>query len=308
MPITLPPLSRRRFLTTSLAAGASLLLPRLLLAEERPLDPHRLILLSDTHVAGDKAFQHVSKIKPWDTFSQAVAQITALPTRPGAILINGDCACIHGLPEDYTTLIEGLDLLRKSAPLHMILGNHDHRENFIKALPADDAKQKDEALSDRHVLLVETPRANLLLLDSLDQTNKTPGVLGEKQLAWLAKSLDARPDKPAIVFVHHDPDDPVKRGQNKISSLTDTPAFLELILARKQVKAYVYGHTHRWNHFVYGGVHFINLPPTAWTFDETRPRGWVDLALSPNGGTFQLKCLNPEHAKHNQKLELEWRA
>jgi hypothetical protein len=109
------------------------------------------------------------------------------------------------------------------------------------------------------------------------------------------------------VFVHHDPDNPVARGQKVLTSLTDTPAFLELILAKKQVKAYVFGHTHRWNHFVYGGVHFINLPPTAWTFDKTRPRGWVDLSLKAGGATFQLNSLDPAHAQHGQKLELEWR-
>src|SRR5688572_13703336 len=183
MPIILPPVSRRRFLTGSLAAASSLILPRRLLSDEKPLDPHRFVLLSDTHVAGDRAFEHVTKIKPWETFSQAAAQIAGLPVRPSAVLINGDCAAMTGLPEDYATLIQGLDPLRRSGlTLHLVLGNHDHRENFSKALPVEGAKQKDDALTGRHVSFIESERANLFLLDSLDETNKTPGVLGEKQL------------------------------------------------------------------------------------------------------------------------------
>ena len=50
MPIQLPPISRRRFLAGSLAAGAGMLLPRRLLADDVPVDPNRFALLADTHV------------------------------------------------------------------------------------------------------------------------------------------------------------------------------------------------------------------------------------------------------------------
>ena len=53
--------------------------------------------------------------------------------------------------------------------------------------------------------LVEGPRANWFLLDSLDEPNKTPGVLGDKQVAWLGQALDARANKPAILVAHHNP-------------------------------------------------------------------------------------------------------
>ena len=82
--------------------------------------------------------------------------------------------------------------VRKSGlTLHLTLGNHDHRGNFMKALPEDAAAAKDGGLADRHVTLIESARADLYMLDSLDVTNNTPGVLGEGQLAWLAKSLDS---------------------------------------------------------------------------------------------------------------------
>jgi 3',5'-cyclic-AMP phosphodiesterase len=308
MPITLGPVSRRRFLGRSVAAGAALLWPAGLRADEKPLDRHRFALLSDTHIAADRAFEHKTGNRPWETFAKAAGQVMELPVRPAGVLINGDCAALKGLPEDYATVVAALEPLRRSGlTLHLTLGNHDHRENFLKALPEDAAGAKDAVLGERLVTRIESERADLYMLDSLNATNDTPGVLGEGQLGWLAKSLDARAQRPAIVFVHHDPDDPVRRGNNKISSLTDTKAFMDVILPRPQVKAYVYGHTHLWQHSEREGLHLVNLPPTAWLFDGTRPRGWVDLMLGERGATFELRCLDERHPQHGQKLGLAWR-
>jgi predicted phosphodiesterase len=149
------------------------------------------------------------------------------------------------------------------------------------------------------------------MLDSLDVTTKTPGLIGKAQLNWLAKQLDARADKPAIVFVHHDPDlrtaEQKKDAKKKVSGLIDTQAFFDAILPRKQVKAYVFGHTHDWHYLKRDDVHFINLPPTAWLFKAGRPRGWVDLNLTDAGATFELRSLDPKHPQHGQKLDLKWR-
>jgi 3',5'-cyclic AMP phosphodiesterase CpdA len=78
---------------------------------------------------------------------------------------------------------------------------------------------------------VETPHANWFLLDSLDQTNTKTGLglLGEAQLAWLAKALDARPDKPALLLAHHNPN-PAALLKN--SRLANTEAFFKVIMPR----------------------------------------------------------------------------
>jgi Icc protein len=301
MPIVLPPVSRRRFLTGSLAAGAALLLPRRSWADDAAPDPHRFALLSDTHIHADRAFAKADA-NPWDNLQRACAQILAAPKRPAAVLVNGDCAAHQGHAADYATLIDALAPLRKGGlPIHLAMGNHDDRANFWQALPADVARQ--QALADRHVCLIESPRANLLILDSLDVVAKTPGLLGERQLVWLAKTLDARADKPALVFVHHDPD----QRPEKVTGLTDTKALLDVILPRKQVKAYVYGHTHSWRHADRDGLHWVNLPPTAWLFGQGKPRGWVELTLAEQGATFELHTLDAAHAQNGEKLELKWR-
>ena len=76
-------------------------------------------------------------------------------------------------------------------PIHFALGNHDHRENFWTAFP----KQRPDdppPVVDKHVSVIETPRANWFLLDSLQRTNYTPGRMGDEQLAWAGFCQTAR--------------------------------------------------------------------------------------------------------------------
>jgi len=314
MPITLPPISRRKFITSSIAAA---LTPNLLHAADTPADPHHFALLSDIHIDANRKF-FKEETFPWDNLQQAIAEILALNSRPNSLLVNGDLACHGGTREDYAALIEALAPMHKAGmPIHLSMGNHDDRRNFFAALPPDAARQKE--LPQRQVCVIPAERANFFMLDSLEVTTKSPGSLGQGQLAWLAKALDAHKNKPAIVMVHHDPlpdetgekPEPYVKSPNSEkpgpSGLLDTKAFYDIIMPRKQVKAYVYGHTHDWHYSKREDLHLINLPPTAWLFKAGRPRGWVDLNLTQNGATFELRSLDTKHPQHGEKLELTWR-
>src|SRR5205807_8770353 len=121
--------------------------------------------------------------------------------------------------------------------------------------------------------LVKTAKANWVILDSLDKTLATPGLLGRDQPGWLAKKLDENPKKAAIVMIHHNP------GLTGNMGLKDTAALFEVIRPRKQVKAYIYGHTHTWRvEQDDTGLHLINLPPVAYVFQDGEPSGWVKLS------------------------------
>ncbi len=301
MPVVLPPVSRRRFLFRSAAAVGASLLPRWLHAAEIPIDPHRIALLSDIHLSGNPDFVHKSGVNPYQSFLQAREEILALRPRPSVALVNGDCACLLGLPEDYAIVREAVHPIREAGiPLYLAMGNHDQRESFWTAFPSDQSRLPE--MTDRQISVFSTPRANFFMLDSLIDTNKTPGFLGDDQLKWLARELDAKRDKPALVFVHHQPD-----FRPKIAGLIDTRAIYDVILPRKQVKALVFGHTHDWNSFVEEGVHCVNLPATAWNFKPGQPRGWVDLTLGENGATFELRSLDPTHPEHGDVVEAKWR-
>jgi 3',5'-cyclic-AMP phosphodiesterase len=307
MPISLPPLSRRGFLSTTLAGTAAALLGRSSFGAEKEIDPNRIFLFSDIHIAADRAASE-RKTVMFKNLEQACAEILAEEKRASGVLINGDCAYHTGEAGDYATLLDALKPVREGGfPVHLAMGNHDRRDNLWQAFAVkEDARG---AVQGRHISVIKTPRANVVMLDSLDKTNLTPGVLGEAQLEWLSKTLDAAADKATIVFVHHHPQDKPKPGETgRVAGITDSEAFLKVVLPRKQVKLLVYGHTHNWEVTRRDDLHCVNLPPVAYVFKEGKPNGWVDLQLQDSGATLQLHCLKKDHAQHLQKVELSWRS
>jgi 3',5'-cyclic-AMP phosphodiesterase len=129
-------------------------------------------------------------------------------------------------------------------------------------------------------------------------------LLGAEQLDWLARSLDANRKKPALIVIHHNP-----AIGDKASGLKDSEALFEIIRPRKQVKAYIFGHTHIWRvQQDPSGIHLINLPPTAYVFRENDPPGWVHAMLERNGMKLELRCVNPAHSLHAEVTRLQWRA
>lgn len=301
MPITLHPISRRRFLKGSLAAGAGLVLaPSLFAADEASTDPHRLALLSDVHIAADRS-AHERGVTMYDHLEHVVAEVAKLDPKPAAAFINGDCAYHLGMTADYQTLVSLLQPLRQRGfPLHLEMGNHDNRENLWKTIPNSEAHV--EPLEQRQVMILKYPQANFFLLDSLDKTNHTPGTLGKQQLDWLAGALDERKGKPAIVMVHHNPN----HGLGA-SGLTDTKALFDTLLPRRQVKALFYGHTHEWTITKQEDLHCVNLPAVAYVFMPGQPSGWVDAHLKENGISLELRCIDRSHPKHGEKVSLTWR-
>jgi len=304
MPIHIPPIDRRRFLAGTLAAGTGLLLPRRLLAEEPRTDPNLLVLMADIHIPADR--ERVNEgIKPAENLRLAIQQILELSPRPAGMIVAGDVAFTSGKAGDYATLRELIAPLRQAGlPIHFALGNHDHRQRFLAAFP--EAKTRaavDTKKFNKFVSIVETPRADWILLDSLNRPDGVPGRMGEAELAWLAKTLDARPTRPALLVAHHNLD-----RELKAQGLIDTEALIKTILPRKQAKAYFYGHTHSWHIGREEDLHLVNIPGNVWIFDKTQPRGFVLARLRPDGATFQLHALDRKHPKHGDKVSLKWRA
>jgi 3',5'-cyclic AMP phosphodiesterase CpdA len=266
------------------------------------VDEHAWALLSDPHISADRT-KMARGISMAAQLTTVVEDVLSQSRRPVAAVINGDLAFNTGETADYGTFTELIAPLRSAQiPLHLGLGNHDHRERFWAAL-RDDASAKRPVV-DRQAAIVPGSRANWFILDSLDKTNSTPGLLGESQLAWLARSLDAHANKPALVMVHHNP----TPTADKVT-LIDEAAFYAIIRPRRQVKAYIFGHSHVWNvSRDPSGIHLINLPTTAYVFEATRPAGWVHAQLEPDGMRLQLRCVDSKRAEHGQKVELAWRA
>src|SRR5262249_39779733 len=153
-----------------------------------------------------------------------VADILAAGERPSGVIIAGDLAVSDGKPADYRTLMLLLEPLRTARiPVHMALGNHDHRAHFQEAFEAE------TLLYDKQISAVEGQGVRFLLLDSLESVGATPGRLGPEQLYWLAEELDTHNNVPTIVVVHHH----LKSVPwSRVPGLEDSASLLEVLSSR----------------------------------------------------------------------------
>jgi 3',5'-cyclic-AMP phosphodiesterase len=325
MPICLPPINRRRFLAGGLAAGASALLPWRLEAKEPRSDPNFFLLASDIHIPGDHKRRYFHGSHPVQSFERAREDMFALfaaeresengrrasseERRPMGMIIGGDCARHDGEPRDYAEVVKLLKPFREMGmPVHLVMGNHDNRNHLLAEVPgaAASAAPETEALG-KYVAIWKTKEVDWLLLDSLYKPVESPGELGRRQLKWLEKVLDARPHKPVILVAHHQLALAQYSEETRRNGLIDTEEFLKVILPRKQVKAYVFGHRHRWEHGMVEDLPWINLPSTAWVFSSGEALGFASCRLRPNGARFTFHSIDHRHAKHGEKVDLKWR-
>tara|TARA_R110002096_G_scaffold4493_17_gene20931 strand:- start:3129 stop:4043 length:915 start_codon:yes stop_codon:yes gene_type:complete len=304
MPFHLDNLSRRRFFQ-----GTSALLLTPAARASSPDASETWALLADTHIAAD-AKHEARGANMAGNLAKVVEQVVAEKDTLSGVVIDGDCAYNNGQPGDYETLFGILEPLREAGlPIHLTLGNHDDRDVLSKTL----TQVSDSPVDGKHCTIIETPAVNLVLLDSLRFVNKVEGEIGAEQISWIAAHLDRNPGKPSLLVGHHYPQPVTKSSAPdekppRITGLIDTEDLLQTLAPRKAAKAYVYGHSHRWETSTgKDGIHHVNLPPTAYVFDDSRPNGWVRATFSTTGGHFELVALNPDHPQHGEKRSLEWR-
>jgi 3',5'-cyclic AMP phosphodiesterase CpdA len=303
MPIHLLPSAvgartRREFLAGLAAAGSALAMGSIARGRARGDGPGWFALVSDTHIAADPASRNRGQCMA-DNLRAVVADILAQEDAPRGVVIDGDLALKDGQPGDYSRFANLLGPLRDARlPLHLTLGNHDDRTHFRAALKAE--PPADATVVDKHVGVVGGGAVRFVLLDSLEKVDGTPGLLGERQLTWLAATLDADQKAPTLVFVHHNPSD-------KPGALTDTEALMRVLRPRRQVKALVYGHSHRWERAQDDGIHLVNLPAVAYTFADDQPLGWCRLRPGEDGAELELRCIGGDKSKDGQRVPLRWR-
>jgi 3',5'-cyclic AMP phosphodiesterase CpdA len=304
MPVHAAPLSRRSFLARggAVLAGVTVLNSGWA-SDSFDGDPNVFALLSDTHIPA------TADISAHDTnmtgnLRQVVREVLADPVRP-AVIVNGDCAYLKGLAEDYANFAACVQPLREaSTTLHITMGNHDNRERLFEALSG--VKSSVRPVESKHVSVIESPHANWFLLDSLTETDVVTGELGEAQRTWLATALAAHSNKPALVMAHHTPQfEPPAEGK-VWGGLKDTKEFFELLGDYPHVKAFFYGHSHVWSNTTRGNLKLINLPPVAYVFEAGKPNGWVRAGIRENGISLTLRTIDAKHRQNGERVDVAW--
>ncbi len=306
MPVTLPALTRRSLLKQGACAGLSLLAAEQLCSAAADERKELWLLFSDTHIAEDRT--HVEReTNMAEHLQQAVREVLRVQEKERAfgLFVNGDLAFKEGQPGDYNAFVDLMHPVRAAGiDVHLTLGNHDNREKFWEG--CEELVQNKKLVPLKQLDVLTSALVNWVLLDSLQETNHTPGELGESQIGWLNRTLRDLPDKPTIVMVHHNPQGAVPEA-GKATGLIDTEALINVLDSHPKVKALIYGHTHNWEvKTKNSGLHCINLPPVAYVFNKQRPSGWVTARVDAKGMTLELRSLNITHPEHGQKKRLEW--
>jgi len=284
----LPSLTRRAFSLSLAAAGVSLL-------RSAESEMH-WALLSDLHIPAnpDEAYRG---FKPQENLKRILPDV--LKANPHGAFVCGDVARLTGQTADYEAARALLQPVSEKMPLALALGNHDHRANFLGVFGK--AQNGIQSVNQRHVLVIESSGLRVIILDSLLDTNITPGLLGKAQRTWLTTFLQQSSGLPTVLFVHHTLDD-------SDGSLLDAPRLFDILKPHRKVKAVLYGHSHRYAYDTWEGVHLINLPAVGYNFNDDQPVGWVDARLTPTGGAFTLRACGGNLEKDGKTVSVTWRA
>lgn len=206
-------------------------------------DDDLVCIISDLHV-NPEGYQP-------GLLERTVADILRLNPLPRNVIALGDLAYLTGKPEEYARLKEIIAPLETAGiRLTLGMGNHDKRANFAEAFPAYAASS---LMEERYVFVVETPRADFIVLDSLQESTSkfkwiTPGAIDDAQREWLKDKLATYTGKPVFVMSHHSIEETGIGGL-----LCDCPSCC----------GYIHGHNHVWRPgWIHKNYHDLDLVRT----------------------------------------------
>lgn len=189
--------------------------------------------ITDTHVgfepeAGEAEFNYLR-------FVMAIDHLLGQPVQPDVLLLTGDIAD-KGQPDSYER-VKRL-IARCPFPVHVMTGNHDHRDCLLEAFP--DYTTVGGYLQ----YAIELDGLRLLCLDTLEH-GRHGGAFCEVRAQWLAGELAAQPDTPTLIVMHHPP---IAVGIAWMDPRPHEPwlnRFADTIRGHAQIVGIACGHLHR---------------------------------------------------------------
>ena len=217
--------------------------------------------LTDLHVL--PAGERLDGVDTNAMLRSAIAHLNALVPAPDVVVISGDlvekgnCAAY----DELRRILGGLRL-----PWYLAVGNHDCRRSLVECLGADSYLPFTGFVH----YAVDTFPVRLVAADTLFE-GRGGGQLCPARLAWLDRTLAARPEAPTLIFMHHPPFDSGIAWMDA-GGFEGAAEFEALARRHPQVKRIVCGHLHRPIDSVVGGIHVSVAPSTCYQ---------VHLDLSP---------------------------
>ena len=200
------------------------------------------------------------------------------PNRPDLLLLTGDLTN-GGDALSYARLAELLAAC--PFPYRLMAGNWDERAALLSAFP-------DTATEAGFVQFeLAFPGLRLIALDTTE-AGRHGGAFCARRAEWLSARLDADPDTPVLIAMHHPP---IVSGLDWLDGSGHEPWIERLraeVAGRQQVRAIIAGHLHRIVHSSFAGVPVTVCPSSApavaldlGRFDPDQPDGRAMVRAEP---------------------------
>jgi|TARA_Y100000294_G_scaffold132175_2_gene124628 3',5'-cyclic AMP phosphodiesterase CpdA len=212
-----------------------------------------------------------------DTEAQLAAcveHLNALQPRPDVVLATGDLADEpdETAYEVMRRMLEGIEM-----PVYVIPGNHDDREMVRRAF-LDLGYFPTTADGPFLHYTVEDHPLRLIGLDTLE-TGGDEGEMCADRRHWLDDRLSEQPDRPTLIFMHHQPI-MTRMGAIDKNAFAGAREMEELIRRHSQVEWIICGHLHRPIQMRWGGTVVSVAPSSAFqrtlTLDNAMPKAFID--------------------------------
>ena len=240
-----------------------------------------IVQMTDLHVVARNRLCY-QRVPTNAQLVEAVAHINNLAPEPDAVIVSGDLTD-HGRTEEYELLREILANL--IPPVFVVPGNHDRREELLKAFATESYMPPPDSPFVHYVI----DRFPLRLI-GLDTTTpeRDDGMLCEERLRWLDDTLNARPDAPTLIFMHHPP---FRSGIQWMDAAgLHGSRELEVLLRRhRQVVRVACGHLHRPIYLSWAGTIVSTAPSTCHQLPlNLTGRGGLEYTMEPRAVQLHL--------------------
>lgn len=207
--------------------------------------------MTDIHIGFEPAArpEELNRIR----FRQTLDRLIAAPNPVDMLLLTGDLTD-HGDEDSFRKIADLLKIC--TFPVHAIPGNHDSREGLLAAFP--DTPSEDGFIQ----YVIEQSGLRIVMLDSFEP-DRHGGAFCTRRRDWLRAQLDAQPDTPTVLFMHHPP---VVSGIDWMDPAPDEAwiaNFGAAIAGHRQIQAIHCGHLHRPIHARFNGVPVCVTPSVA---------------------------------------------
>ena len=193
----------------------------------------KFIHVTDPHLVGRG--ERVHGLDPAARLERCIREINDRHEDASFCVITGDL--VHKRDDDgYRKLRRLLERLR--VPARLLLGNHDHREGFARALP--DAPRDSQGFVQS---ALTRSGYRFLFLDTHDEGSRA-GRYCTRRLDWLNEQLATAADRDVFLFMHHPPF-PVGIPSLDRIGLVDVDDFVSTIDRYRNVRHVFFGHAHR---------------------------------------------------------------